>query len=622
MWIIVLTMEKFLIKHDKPNASSGDTEPTHVGLQSSEDSNRKRRYKDSFLELGFCSIIDGGVEKPRCLICETVLCSESLKRSKLKRHFKTKHKDHTEKPLNFFKKLPTQYESQGCSFKRLVSTSEKALRASFEVSYRIAQTRKPHTIAESLVLPAAMDMTRILCGKEVADKLKAIPLSNGTVKRRITAISDSQEDKLIARLKVTDSFALQADVSTEGQTAHLLTYVRYAWDEDILEDFLFCITLPERETADAMFEVLSDYFDKNEIPWTNLVGFCTDGAPNMAGKRSGLQTLISRKAPDCVWTHCMLHREQLMTRELCPELDKLMRSVVTTVNYIKTRPHKARLFTSLCRDFNSEHEVLLYHTEIRWLSRGNVLSRFFELRHEISHFMTEEGSPQLVEFLESKDDVILLAYLCDIFSKLNELNVSMQGKSANVLTLNDKLSAFRGKLRLWTLKVEKQEFTQFPTVNFFKTQYGSIADVCRKVMHYHLRVLHERMQCYFPKLDIATYDWIRNPFNADPLQEKFAEELIELQNNRDLLSVFKNTTISQFWSKAKETAPSCSREARRILVLFATSYLCEAGFSALVSLKTKYRNRLDVTADMRCTLSQISPDFDQLCSSTQAQLSH
>ena len=43
-------------------------------------------------------------------------------------------------------------------------------------------------------------------------------------------------------------------------------------------------------------------------------------------------------------------------------------------------------------------------------------------------------------------------------------------------------------------------------------------------------------------------------------------------------------------------------------VSFSSTYLYEAGFSTLVFIKNKYRNRMSVENDMRCALSEISKD--------------
>ncbi len=100
----------------------------------------------------------------------------------------------------------------------------------------------------------------------------------------------------------------------------------------------------------------------------------------MAGSRNGLQALIKRVAPDAHWTHCVIHREALASKQLSPELNEVLTEVVSVVNLIKTRPLKARLFSALCEEMGADHTSVLFHSEARWLSRGKVLSRVFELR--------------------------------------------------------------------------------------------------------------------------------------------------------------------------------------------------------------------------------------------------
>lgn len=63
--------------------------------------------------------------------------------------------------------------------------------------------------------------------------------------------------------------------------------------------------------------------------------------------------------------------------------------------------------------------------------------------------------------------------------------------------------------------------------------------------------------------------------------------------------------------------------AMNILLPFASTYLCESEFSALLYIKSKYRTRLTaVENDLRISLSNITPRFDELCSRKQEQKSH
>ena len=66
-----------------------------------------------------------------------------------------------------------------------VSTSSNvsALRASFLVANHIAKAKKPFTIGEELILPAAKDICHELLGETTVQKVADVPLSAHAITR-------------------------------------------------------------------------------------------------------------------------------------------------------------------------------------------------------------------------------------------------------------------------------------------------------------------------------------------------------------------------------------------------------------------------------------------------------
>ena len=100
----------------------------------------------------------------------------------------------------------------------------------------------------------------------------------------------------------------------------------------------------------------------------------------MLGNQSGVAALVKNEVPDATVTHCILHRQAIVFKCLPVTLRNVMDSCAKIVNIIHGRSLNHRFFKALCSEINDDASILLYHTKVRWLSRGHVLTRLFNLR--------------------------------------------------------------------------------------------------------------------------------------------------------------------------------------------------------------------------------------------------
>lgn len=222
-----------------------------------------------------------------------------------------------------------------------------------------------------------------------------------------------------------------------------------------------------------------------------------------------------------------------------------------------------------------------------------------------------------------------LAYLADIFQKLNELNLALQGRRVNIFFAAEKINAMKRKLEVWAVLIAENRFDSFPLLRDFLDETNFTADESLKSeMVDHLVQLRANLEAYFPTVSLAdstAFDWVRNPFGATTqfaLTASQNEQLVDLQHSSHLEERFASQPMAEFWASIASTFPDLSKLALRILVPFVSTYLCETGFSVYAATKNKYRNRLDAENDMRVQLSERSPDFMELSKNSQYQSSH
>ncbi|GFS38370.1 zinc finger BED domain-containing protein 5 [Nephila pilipes] len=208
-------MDKFLRRKD--SSSRTDDEEPSTSVTKNLKKVVKRKYDEDYINYGFSWCGDETAPRPQCII---QLSNASM-----------------------------------------VPISEKALEASYHVAKLIARQKKPHTVGETLIKPACMEIVRLMLGPNEVKEVNKVSLSADTVKRRIHDMSSDILGTLIKKLLSAEKFALQIDETTDIKNkAQLIAIVRFVEEDFIKEHYLFCKEVPERTTGEEIFRVTDDFF--------------------------------------------------------------------------------------------------------------------------------------------------------------------------------------------------------------------------------------------------------------------------------------------------------------------------------------------------------------------------
>lgn len=327
-------------------------------------------------------------EKTLCLICQQTVALP--KRGNLERHHASAHATFKEAyPLNSTLRLKRVDElkrllkAQQSLFFAPPAKNKASTETSFRVSHILAKHKKPFTdgelFKEAMAVTADTLFADLKNKEDIKARIKSVPLGAPTVARRVEALSEDISQQVFKDLSLCEHFSLQFDESTDiTDTAQLAVFVRMVFsDFTIKEDFLVLIPMKERTRGEDVYNAFKDFVLEKKIPIQKLVSITTDGAPAMRGVHSGFCALC-RKDPDFppfISYHCVIHQQALAGKAV--DMSHVMNIVVKIVNSIRAKALQHRLFMSLLDEFHSAYGDLIFHSDVRWLSRGKVCSSVF-----------------------------------------------------------------------------------------------------------------------------------------------------------------------------------------------------------------------------------------------------
>lgn len=571
-------------------------------------------------------------DKAICLICHEGI--SSLKEYNVRRHYESRHSNYSslegEARNNRVTSLTKSLTQQQNFFKRRCDENVSLVSASYHVAKYIAESGRPFSDGE-FVKTCMMKVIEEICPDKTAC-VGNVSLSRATITRRIDDMGEELHNILIEKGKDFRYFSLALDESNDiADTAQVLIFIRGIDSNfEITEELCALQSMKGTTTAENIFMMVSESLSKLNLSWNKIRSVTTDGARNMVGSKSGVVARIKEKilevdAEPLMQFHCIIHQQALCSKIL--RFENVMSVVVSCVNFIRHHGLQHRQFQSFLSEIEAEYGDVLYHAEVRWLSRGKVLKRFFALRQEIDIFLTEKGKCQ--EVFSDPEWIWDLAFLCDITEHLNVLNLRMQGKGKLVSEMYGEVRSFEGKIKMFVKQISDGNFTHFPCCKELSFSKDCKSQMSVERYSEGLKLLQNEFKTRFT--DFQKYEqeirMFQNPFEVvpDDSGEMYQMELHDLQANYSLRDSYKENSKLVFYASLPDTFVNLKKFAAGMFTVFGSTYICEQTFSRMNIIKSKLRSRLTdehLHKVLRLCVTNIDVDVNALSTKMQAQKSH
>ncbi len=112
----------------------------------------------------------------------------------------------------------------------------------------------------------------------------------------------------------------------------------------------------------------------------------------MIGREKGAVARLKEDNPELIAYHCIIH-QSVLCASLSDEHAEVMNTILKMIHFLRaSSSYQHRMLRKLLREVDANSDDLLLHNNVRWLSKGSVLARFWSIRREVAFFDRDSKS--------------------------------------------------------------------------------------------------------------------------------------------------------------------------------------------------------------------------------------
>ena len=249
----------------------------------------------------------------------------------------------------------------------------------------------------------------------------------------ITYVLAPAANEPVLTILLTQPFTILCDGGNDNfEKKYFGIMVRF-WDEQIRKVATRFLDAPvcNIATGETLFNVLAGVLD---IPWKNVIGFASDSASVMVGRRNSVLSRVIIQQPNVFSMGCVCHLAALCAAAGLKKLPLSIDDLLIDVYYhFKNSSKRCEEFSIILQEFDGIAPVwVLKHCSTRWLSLERAIKRLLILWP--AHFDREIGKSdkervkRVAKALSNVETKLYCQFVSFALKPLNCLNVASSSK--------------------------------------------------------------------------------------------------------------------------------------------------------------------------------------------------
>ena len=252
--------------------------------------------------------------------------------------------------------------------------SEKVLRAEMKMAAFLVEHHLPFQAMDHL----SDLITDIFPDSEIAGQFQSKHTKSRAIVKHVLA--DHFRAQLYDNLKKT-FFSIIIDETTDISSEKLLAIVvRFfcAKEKRVKSQFLKLLEVAESD-ADTLVRALTSFFNKNQIPLSNIIGYASDTTNVMFGQHHSVITLLKGIIPHFYTMKCLCHSAHLCASHACERLPRSIEDLVCEIySHFSHSAKRLAEYKRFQAFTNTEPHKLLKPAQTHWLSLEQCINRMLE----------------------------------------------------------------------------------------------------------------------------------------------------------------------------------------------------------------------------------------------------